>query len=399
LQYLLWGSMALGLALLLTIVIHSRVHVRQSFPGSNGAGTKGTWQWPRYPRVAVLVPLTGNSPEMPAALESLFTQTYPNYEILLLTRDAEDSATSLVREVLSRHSRARHIISGPATTCSQKNHNLLAGVRALDGEVEILVFCDSTHKAPPNFLGDLIHPLVTGPAVMSTGFHRIIPGDSRIATIGMLQTVLSIHLLHGIHTIVMPWGGATAILKDAFHKYEVGGALGANVLDDFPLGQRLLRYGIRTKPVATAVLNTDLAGQTGRGWETWLTRQLLYVKYCAPFTWLGSSLPVAVFAGSIIFSVLASLGGILGLVAPSMALTGLVFLLALSALGGWLRSLVPVRIPMGRWLLGFYANLFMISWCYFKTWLTGIIAWRGISYRVTWGGRVKEIIVSPFYKF
>ena len=75
------------------------------------------------------------------------------------------------------------------------------------------------------------------------------------------------------------------------------------------------------------------------------------------------------------------------------------FLMTITALGGWIRSLVPVPIPMGRWLLAFYANMFMAFWCYIKTWLTGIIAWRGISYRVTWGGRVKEIIVSPFYKF
>lgn len=398
-QYLLWGSMALELALLLTILIHSRAHVRQSFPGSNGNGTNRNWHWPRYPRVAVILPLTGNSPEMLAALESLFNQTYPNYEILLVTRDAEDSATPLVRKLLSRHARARHIISGPASTCSQKNYNLLAGVKALNGEGEILVFCDSTHQAPPNFLADLIHPLVTGPAVMSTGFHRIIPGDSRIATIGMLQTVLSIHLLHGIHTIAMPWGGATAIYKDVFHQYEVEGTLGENVLDDFPLGQRLLRHGIRTKPVATAILNTDLSGQTRRGWETWLTRQLLYLKYCMPLTWLGSSLLAAVIVGPVIFSILASLGGILGIVAPPTAMTGLGFLMIFTALGGWLRSLVPVPIPLGRWLVAFYANMFMAFWCYIKTWLTGIIAWRGISYRVTWGGRVKEIIVSPFYKF
>jgi ceramide glucosyltransferase len=390
--------MILQFLLLVSILVHSCAHVRQSFPSNNGDAASAKL-WSRFPKVAVIVPLTGNSPEMELALESLLGQFYPNYETILVTRDADESATPLVRELMSRSSRVRHIVSGPADACSQKNHNILAGVKALDGNVEILVFCDSTHQAPPNFLADLIHPLLIGPAVMSTGFHRIIPGDSRVATLGMLQTVLAIHLLHGIHTIVMPWGGATAILKDVFHQYEVEGVLGENVLDDFPLGQRLLRHGHRTKPVATAIMNTDLAGQTKRGWEAWLTRQLLYVKYCMPLTWVASWLIAAVIIGPLVFSVLAGLGGILGWVAPRHALVGLGFLVALTTLGGWLRSLVPVPIPMRRWLLAFYANIFMAFWCYVKTWLTGIIAWRGISYRVTWGGRVKEIIVSPFYKF
>jgi len=80
-------------------------------------------------------------------------------------------------------------------------------------------------------------------------------------------------------------------------------------------------------------------------------------------------------------------------VAPPLALGSLGFLLALTAFGAWCRTLAPSTVPLGPWLLAFYANIFMACRCYFKTWFTDIIAWRGISYRVTWRGRVKEIIV------
>ena len=211
-----------------------------------GGSSSESGAWPAYPRVALIVPLTGNSPEMEAALTSLLSQPYPNYETVLITRDLEDPATPLVRALLAHHPHSRHIVSGPAAGCSQKNHNILAGVGALDDSVEILVFCDSTHQARPNFLRDLIHPLVTGAAILTSGFHRIIPGDARVPTLGMLQTVLTLHLLHGFAVIALPWGGATALLRSAFHDYGIAGVLGTNVLDDFPLGQRLLRFGIRT---------------------------------------------------------------------------------------------------------------------------------------------------------
>ena len=309
------ASMALEIALLLVLLLYSRQHVRRSFPGrAPGGSAPASGSWPAYPRVALIVPLTGNSPEMEAALTSLLNQPYPNYETVLVTRDLEDPATPLVRALLSRHPHSRHIVSGPAAGCSQKNHNILAGVNALDDAVEILVFCDSTHQARPNFLPDLIHPLVTGAAVLASGFHRIVAGDARVPTLGMLQTVLTLHLLHGFAFIALPWGGATAMLRSAFHDYGIAGVLKQNVLDDFPLGQRLLHFGIRTVPVATAILETHLVGQTMAGWNTWLTRQLLYLKYCLPSVWLPSALVVWVLGGPILLAAAAGLGGLAGLV-------------------------------------------------------------------------------------
>jgi ceramide glucosyltransferase len=389
------ASMALEIALLLVLLLYSRAHVRRSFPGCNPEGSAPALEaWPVHPRAALIVPLTGNSPEMEAALTSLLTQPYPNYETVLVTRDLNDPATPLVRDLLSRHPHSRHIVSGQATGCSQKNHNILAGVNALDDTVDILVFCDSTHQARPNFLPDLIHPLVTGAASLTSGFHRIVPGDTRVPTLGQLQTVLTLHLLHGFAFIALPWGGATAMLRSVFHAYGIAGVLKQNVLDDFPLGQRLLHFGIRTLPVATAILETHLAGQTITGWKTWLTRQLLYLKYCLPSIWLASALVVWVLAGPILLGGLAALGGAVGLVPPSLAFISLVFLLTLTGIGAWCRTLAPQPAPLGPWLLAFYTNIFMACWCYIQTWRPGPIAWHGISYQVTWGGRVKRIILN-----
>jgi ceramide glucosyltransferase len=389
-------SMALEILLLLVLLLYSRDHVRRSFPGRESRdSTPEPATWPTCPRVALIIPLTGNSPEMEPALVSLLSQPYPNYETILITRDLEDAATPLVQALLARHPNCRHLVSGPAAGCSQKNRNILAGVGALDGDVEILVFCDSTHQARANFLRDLIYPLVTGAATLTSGFHRIVPGDAWIPTLGMLQTVLTLHLLHGFAAIALPWGGATAMLRSAFHRCGVAGTLGQNVLDDFPLGLRLLRFGIRARPVATAILDTPVHGQTLQGWDTWLTRQLLYLKYCLPGAWLAAALAVWVLAAPILLAVLAVLGGLAGLVNPPLALVSLLFLLTLTAIGAWCRTLVPQPPPLVPWLLAFFANIFMACGCYLKTWRTDTIAWRGISYRVAWGGRVLEIIRSP----
>jgi ceramide glucosyltransferase len=383
------ASMALELMLFLGLFWHSRAHVRRSFPAQPAeAGAL-----PSYPRAALLVPLTGNSREMGVCLESLLTQDYPNYETILVTRDREDPATGLVQEMLlGGHYRARHLLSGPASGCSQKNHNLLAGLSALDESVELLVFCDSTHQAPPHFLRDLVRPLITGEAVMTTGFHRIIAGDCRLATLAMLQIVLALHLMHGFTWIVHPWGGATAILRSAFEAGGIKGLWSETVVDDLSMGAHLLRSGLRVKSVPTAVLATNLAGQTLDGLVAWLTRQLLYLKYCLPGTWLGAALAAYLLVGPVLLAALACLGVVFGLAPGQMALAGGGFLVLLTGTAAWYRTLVPQRLPLGRWLVAFYATLGLTCWCYLKTWHTHTISWHGISYCVTWGGKVRQII-------
>jgi len=37
---------------------------------------------------------------------------------------------------------------------------------------------------------------------------------------------------------------------------------------------------------------------------------------------------------------------------------------------------------------------FMTVWCYLRTWTTFTMRWRGIAYKVTWGGRVVEVLKS-----
>jgi len=390
---LILSSMALELLLLLGLFLSGRGYVRQSFPGRVPEAPQGGDPAEPCPRTAIIVPLTGSSPEMRGSLQSLLNQNYPDFEMVLVTRDQEDPATLLVREVLAANPKGRHVISGPATSCSQKNHNLLAGLAAVGDSVKILVFCDSTHQAPPQFLRDLIGPLVDGKAVLTSGFHRIIPGDFRLATLGRLQTVLALQLLHGIPRISQPWGGATAIVRSVFEDRGVARLWSQNVVDDVSMAAHLRRSGIRARPMATACLTTDLAGQTVEVWEAWLTRQLLYLKYCLPGTWLGGALAVYLLVVPPLVAVLACLGGIVGLVPGKEALVGAGFLALLTGVAAWYRTLVPQRIPLGPWLAAFYGALGLTCWSYLKTWRTDTISWRGISYRVTWGGKVREIIL------
>jgi ceramide glucosyltransferase len=141
---------------------------------------------------------------------------------------------------------------------------------------------------------------------------------------------------------------------------------------------------------AGANLLTPLKGETLTGWRDWLTRQMLYLKFCLPGTWLAVGFLFYLLAGLALLAGLwlmaAPLGG-----SPALAWFGAVFLAGLTGLALILKTMHPKCASWRAWLPGFYAAIFMAAWCHLRTWPLKELNWRGISYRVARKGRVEGI--------
>ncbi|WP_027186372.1 glycosyltransferase [Desulfovibrio inopinatus] len=387
---LLWLC-GLSIVVLGVLFANGRRHVLQ--------GMDWSWpsrEWSNPPAVAMSIPLTGNSPEMRKALATLLDQDYPALRYVFVTKDETDPATALVAELIAGRDDAELIHSGPATTCGQKNHNQLAAVAHLGTWPEIFVFCDSTHDAPRYLVSCLVAPIVEGKAVLTSGYHRIIPRDFSVATMGMLFSTLAIHLLQSFRFLSQPWGGAMAVTRRVFEEHDVAQVWSTNIVDDFSMGPHLLKKGIRCLGVADAALKTSFSSKGMKAWDDWLTRQLFYLKFCTPVEWVLGIFLVVAFSGPVVLSLLCLFAGMFGVASTGTVDAALVSLVSTASIGAIYRVLAPVPIPMFRWLLGFYTILIMVGWCYLRTWTTNIMAWRGIAYRVGFGGVVKEIFhTSP----
>ena len=49
-------------------------------------------------------------------------------------------------------------------------------------------------------------------------------------------------------------------------------------------------------------------------------------------------------------------------------------------------------MPALAWLRGYAATFFMLAWCFGRTFTTNTMSWRGIDYKVGWGGVVRQVI-------
>jgi hypothetical protein len=153
---------------------------------------------------------------------------------------------------------------------------------------DIYLFCDSSHLARPDFAATLAAPLARGEAVLASGFHRVVPLDFSPGTLAMLVTCLGLHMLQSIRPLTQPWGGAMAMSRAAFEEYGIAALWAENIVDDCSMAAFLRKKGVVCLPVAGAILDTPLAGMGLGRFGDWLTRQLLYLKFCFPGTWLGA---------------------------------------------------------------------------------------------------------------
>lgn len=344
-----------------------------------------------WPRVALIVPATGAAPDLAANLHSLLTQDYPDYQVVMVTRDLGDPATPVISGLIRDHPRARLGLSGPARGCGQKNHNLLAGLRLVGDAPAVLAFADATRLAPPGWLRALVAPLARGEARVASGYHQVWPQDRGVASRGRAVTVLSLFLTKGISRLHHPWGGATAMKRTAFEDLEVARLWAGNVVDDVSLAARLKRAGVPVANAPEAVLSTRLSRDNGREWSAWLTRQWLYLKFCLPGTWLTAGALLYLLAGLVLLSAAFLLLAPLWWVPPGLTLAAALFLALLTVLALRLKRLHPQPGPTGLWLAGFYAAILNGAWRHLLTWPTRNIRWRGLCYRTTRGGRVRGI--------
>lgn len=340
-----------------------------------------------WPRTGLIVPAGGNHPRMREALESLLKQDYPALYPVIVTATADEPAAGIARELQARYPQLRHVVAGFAKGCGQKNHNSLKGVEAVEDEVELLAFCDSTHIAPRDFIRRLVAPVVDGED-FSTGYHKVVARDTGIVTMAYALCVQLMRYLQGISSFTQLWGGAMCFRLSAFRRYGVREFWMSNVVDDCSLADRLIHLGARIRLSGDAVLMTEAREHDLGVWHHWMDRQILFLKFCIPYQWVLLGVLACLMLLPVLWAVLAVLGVLLGKLSFGWLVGVLVYAAALAlVLRSWAHFQEAV-FSVWRWMVAFCASACMFVWVYLGTILAEGVLWQGIWYEVGRQGRV-----------
>ena len=327
------------------------------------------------PPVTILKPIHNMEAELEQNLESFFLQDYPDYEIIVGARDAENPALQVAERVRARHPeiKSKVILSGPPTWPNAKVFSLEKMIAAT--ERSYFVISDSDVRVAPDFLRNTIPPLLDSKVGLVTCMYRGVPASDFWSSLEALG--LSVEMSSGVMVADMvegmrfALGPAMTVRRDAID--AIGGiAVTADYYsDDFELGNRIWAKGYKVALSHHIVKNV----LTPRSALRTLGDQLRWMKstrYSRPAGHLGTGLTFAIPFGILGFVAAAGLG--------------------LWTLGIWLLAITFVNrmiqsLAVG-WGIAKDPRAAALCWLYPLRDLAGFLIWIGsyTSRRFFWRG-------------
>ncbi|MBI1357194.1 MAG: glycosyltransferase [Acidobacteria bacterium] len=339
---------------------------------------------PYQPPVTLFLPVRGADHDLAANLRSLQAQDYPDYELIVVCRDADDPAVAAARLVLGDGFRL--VVAGaPPDHTGEKVHNLLEAVRQARPESEAFAFADSDGRVAAGWLANLIQPLGREGVGAATGFRWHFPEEGGFWP--LLRSAWDATIVGSMRPDGknFAWGGGMAIRREVFESAEVARYWQGTVSDDYRLTQAIHDAGLELRFAPKAMVATT--GSCSRDeFLAWTTRQLTITKVYRKNLWTAGLIAHIVYCGAMVAGMVACLLG--------------------EPIG--LGALVVTQAPgMAKGASRGYAGRLMFpdredwfdrhGWCYF--WLTPIATWiwlyafltSAATRTIRWRGYVYEL--------
>lgn len=338
------------------------------------------------PPVTILKPVHGMEERLRDNLASFFEQDYPDYEIIIGARSADDPAILLAEELRRQYPNAKSqiVISGPPEWPNAKVFTLQKMIQL--SRHDYFVISDSDVRVGPDFLRNVIPPLFDRKLGLVSCLYRGDPASdcwSVLEALGMSvempSGVVVADMLEGIRFALGP---AVALRRDALDL--IGGIAGTAdyYSDDYVLGNKIWAAGYKVIFSHYFIYHV----LTPRRFVRTLGDQLRWMKstrHSRPLGHIGSGLTFAMPFGILGFFSCAALG--------NMRL-GLAFLFA-----AYLNRVVQCLVV--GWGLLKDPRVLRLCWLYplrdlqgFFVWVASFLShtfyWRGEMYRFSAGGKI-----------
>jgi ceramide glucosyltransferase len=338
------------------------------------------------PPATILKPVHGMEPRLRENLESFFRQDYPHFELVFGARSSDDPALRVVKDIQQRYPQVncRVVLSGAPPWPNAKVFSLDKMITNTSNDY--LIITDSDVEVAPDFLRNVVPPLLNAKTGLVTCLCRGVPAPSLWSSLEALG--MSVELSSGVMVADMMEGmrfGLGAVLatrRDAVSKIGGIGACADYYSDDFVLGNLISAAGyevVLSHFIVEHVLIPHSFVRTFGHQVRWMKS----TRYSRPWGHLGTGLTFAVPFGLLGFVSAAALGH------PGWG----VALLAASVVNRALQSVVVgwgvTRDPRSLRYCWLYPLRDLFGFC---TWVGSYTSrsflWRDEVYRFSKGGRI-----------
>jgi len=375
------GTFSSTIYLLLVLAGAIRFHLRAISASKLVSGLQSS-----LPPVTILKPVHGMELRLEENLESFFQQDYPDYEIIIGARDADNPALLLAEKVCKRYPlvRSHIVVTGPPVWPNAKVFSLAKMIPV--ASYGYFVISDSDVQVARDFLRNVIPPLLDPALGLVTCLYQGVPaGDfwSVLEALGMsVEMPSGVVVADMVEGIRFALGPAIAVRRDVLNKIGGIAATADYYSDDYVLGNKVWQAGYRvifSHHVIQHVLTPRPVGRTIGDQLRWMKS----TRYSRPLGHIGTGLTYAMPFGILGLIAAAALGH------PAFG----VLLLCSAVLNRVIQT-----IAVGRGLIGdrralYFAWLYpirdLVGWFLWVCSFTGgNFFWRGEMYRFTKGGKI-----------
>jgi len=264
------------------------------------------------PRVAVVMPCKGVDEKLHDTVMRLSKQTLIPARVIFTLESRDDSAWSALQSWTSDLDQltCEFVEAGLAEHRGQKIHNLLAAVKRVGDDIDIIVFLDSDAVPGDDWLTHLIAPLSNEDVGAATGYRWYTASGSLAAGVRSAWNAATASLLAD-ERLNFCWGGSMAIRRDRFESLNVGRYWQRALSDDYQLTRAVRDAGLRIRFVPQAIVASDDA-TTLRGFWEFARRQMIITRICHPALWRSSFLLIMNLTAGGLASFVLMIGGFAG---------------------------------------------------------------------------------------
>ncbi len=207
------------------------------------------------PAVSVIVPVKEMAPELEAAFISIFSQSYPQFEVLISAAEERSPALDLARKVAARFPKlkARFISNDPRVALNPKINNLASPLAAADHD--LILIKDSNIQLDPDQLSGFVSYFTKNVGLVVAAPIGVQPETFPAHIECAIMNGYVARFLLAASAIGWGFGIGAIMLFDRRDFNKAGGiaALAETIAEDHALSKALGRIGLKTVIAASIV--------------------------------------------------------------------------------------------------------------------------------------------------
>ncbi|MFA6215875.1 MAG: glycosyltransferase family 2 protein, partial [Patescibacteria group bacterium] len=143
-------------------------------------------------KVSIIIPCFNEEKNLPVVLESVLKQDYSDYEVILVDNNSTDNTGNMILEFQKNNNKVKYAFESYRSRGAARN----TGEKMATGE--IILMTDADCQVPPNWISEMIEPIINGGFAGVQGIDEHV--DLRVRNTYAITLVDQREVIGGINT-------------------------------------------------------------------------------------------------------------------------------------------------------------------------------------------------------